>query len=85
MQHNVGGGEADPSAEGESARNSPGQMLSAAVGRGGKRSKTGSRAGSPGGSSLEDSIARDDQTHSQVCLVLITPKLEKNIVTKYYI
>ena len=66
MAHFLGGGEADHSADGDSARNSPGQMLSAAMGRGGKRSKTGSRAGSPGGSSLEGSIARADQTHSQV-------------------
>ena len=38
----------------------------AALGRGGKRSKTGSRAGSPGGSSNEGSVARADQTHTQV-------------------
>ena len=41
-------------------------MLTAGMGRGGKRSKTGSRAGSPGGSSHEDSIARADQSHNQV-------------------
>ena len=44
-------------------------MLTAAMGRGGKRSKAGSRTGSPGGSSHEGSIARVDQSHSQVILV----------------
>ena len=64
--YNPQGGDGDHSADGESARNSPGQMLSAGVGRSGKRSKTGSRAGSPGGSSHEGSIARADQSHSLV-------------------
>ena len=64
--HYPRGGDGDHSADGESARNSPGQMLSAGVGRSGKRSKAGSRAGSPGGSSHEGSIARADQSHSLV-------------------
>ena len=67
MCYNVGGGDTDHSADGDSVRNSPGQLLTAGVGRGGKRSEAGSRRDSPGGSSHEGSITRPDQSHTQVC------------------